>query len=196
MASRRLFLLSFAALLAIVLHWVSTPPTIIPPADAAVPATVYVMNQDYHSRLILPTQDGGLVQYAYGDWQYFALYQQTVRTALAALLVPTQGAFGRREYPSLRDLQQATTTLYNGSLLSFTVSSTKAAQLLEALNARFDQNVDTAIVNSLNRMTFVQDSQDYTLVHNSNHEVVAWLEALGCQVEGFVMWAGFRVQEP
>lgn len=196
MTSRRIFLLTFTALLAIVLNWLRTPPTIIPPADVAVPVTVYVMNQDYHSRLVLPTQNGGLVQYAYGDWQYFALYRQTLRTALSALLIPTQGAVGRREYPSLRDLQQATTALYNGSLVSFTVSNTKAAQLLESLNARFEQNIDTAIVNPLNRMTFVQDEQAYTLIHNSNHEVVEWLEALECQIEGFVMWAGFRVQQP
>jgi hypothetical protein len=188
-------ILSFtlAVLLTIGFSWLSTPPTIIPPNDVTVPVTVYVMNQDYHSRLILPTESG-FVQYAYGDWEYFALYQQTLQTALAALLIPTQGAFGRRAYPSLRDLQQATTTLYQGSLLSFTVSQAKAAQLLDTLNTRFEQKIDTAIVNSLNRMTFVQDHRDYSLLHNSNHEVVEWLEALDCQVQGFILWAGFQVQ--
>ncbi|PSB67177.1 DUF2459 domain-containing protein [filamentous cyanobacterium CCP1] len=191
-----MLLFSLAVGAAIVLGWVSLPPKIIPPRDPAAPVTVYVMNQDFHSRLILPNQEDEFVQYAYGDWQYFALYEQNVRTALAALFVPTQGALGRRGYRDLQMLEQETDELYNGSLLSFEVASGRASQLFESLNVRFEQNIDTAIVNQRNRMTFVQDDQDYTLLHNSNHELVRWLEALDCEVEGFVMWSGFRVEQP
>lgn len=195
-ASRHILLFSLAVVVAIVLGWISLPPRIIPPPDPAAPVTVYVMNQDFHSRLILPNQDDEFIQYAYGDWQYFALYEQNVRTALAALVLPTQGALGRRGYSNIQTLEQETTELYNGSLLRFTAANTRVIQLLESLNARFEQNIDTAIVNQRNRMTFVQDEQDYTLLHNSNHELARWLEALDCEVEGFVMWSGFRVEQP
>jgi hypothetical protein len=194
MSSRNGLLFGLIVLMTIGLGWLLTPPTIIPPAQVAAPVTVYVMNQDYHSRLVLP-QDESWVQYAYGDWQYFALYQQSVRTALQALLVPTQGAIGRRTYSSIRDLQQAT-EFYDASLIGFTVSNGRVTQLREQLNARFNRNIQTVIVNSLNKMSFVQDERDYTLLHNSNHEVVEWLEKLGCQVEGFVLWSGFQVREP
>ncbi|WP_416669276.1 DUF2459 domain-containing protein [Egbenema bharatensis] len=194
MSSRNMWLFGLTVLMTIGLGWILLSPTIIPPAEVAAPVTVYVMNQDYHSRLVLP-QDESWVQYAYGDWQYFALYQQSVRTALQALLVPTQGAIGRRTYDNIRDLQQAT-EFYNGSLVSFIADNQNVAQLVEQLNSRFNQNIETVIVNPLNRMSFVQDERDYTLLHNSNHEVAEWLEALGCQVEGIVLWSGFQVQEP
>ena len=195
-ASRHILLFSLAVVVAIVLGWISLPPRIIPPPDPAAPVTVYVMNQDFHSRLILPNQEDEFVQYAYGDWQYFALYEQNIRTALAALFLPTQGALGRRSYSNLQTLEQETAERYNGALLRFNVASARVSQLLESLNARIERNIDTAIINQRNRMTFVQDDQDYTLLHNSNHELARWLEALDCEVEGFVMWSGFRVEQP
>ena len=70
-----------------------------------------------------------------------------------------------------------------------------AAQLLKSLNKRFNQNIDTRIVNPRNNLAFVQDDQDYTVFHNSNHELVNWLEELNCQVEGFVTLPNFKVKQ-
>jgi hypothetical protein len=193
MSSRNILLFCLGLLLAIALGWIVTPPRIIPPTEVATPATVYVINQDFHSRLVLPTSDERLVQYAYGDWQYFALHNQTPRTALKALFLPTQGTLGRSVYNDVNTLQQVIDA-YDLSLLHLTVEQEQVTQLRQALTDEFNQNKETAIVNTLNRMAFVQTDQDYTLLQNSNHRVVEWLEALDCQVKGFVMWAGFRVQ--
>jgi len=158
------------------------------------PVDVYVLDRGYHSRLILPDDQGGLVQYAYGDWRYFALNQQDWRTGLAALFLPTQGTLGRkrfRDFPALaRRLRPSDT------LLEITVAGADVAQLRRSLQARFQQHWHTRTVNPRSGITFVQDDQDYTLLQNSNHEVARWLRALDCRVKGFVLWPDFQLREP
>ena len=70
---------------------------IVPPAghvEQSVP--VLVADYGYHSTLILPKSDGGLVEYAYGDWTYFGQNQKSVSTALHALVASDQATMGRR----------------------------------------------------------------------------------------------------
>jgi len=65
---------------------VRSPTFIIPPTGPANPVTVYVVEQGYHSSLVLPDRDGGLIQYPYGDWRYFALNQQDFSNAMGFTL--------------------------------------------------------------------------------------------------------------
>lgn len=188
---RRITLFMLAVLAAIALALISSRPVIIPPADPINPVIVYVIDTGLHSRLVMPDGDGGLIQYAYGDWRYFALNQQDLGSAIAALLIPTQGTLGRRKYHNLAQLKQSINA--NSQLLNFTVASAKVTQLRKLLEKRFNQNIETQIFNQLNQMHFVQDDLDYTLYHNSNHELVVWLQDLGCRVEGFVMLANFKI---
>ncbi|TVP62043.1 MAG: DUF2459 domain-containing protein [Nodularia sp. (in: Bacteria)] len=171
---------------------IASPAVIIPPVDPVQPVTVYVVDLGLHSRLVLPDGDDGLVQYAYGDWRYFALNQQDLGSGIAALLIPTQGTLGRRKYQNIAQLQQA----MDGdiTMLNFAVPRAKATRLQKLLDKRFNQNIATQIFNRVNQMNFVQDDLDYTLYHNSNHEVVVWLQNLDCRVEGFVLLADFQVQ--
>jgi uncharacterized FAD-dependent dehydrogenase len=144
---------------------------------------------------VLPTGNGELIQYAYGDWNYFALNQQDLRNGAAALLVPTQGTLGRRKFSNIVELQQIIQQ-QDYTLLSLEVAQAKVTQLLKLLDERFSRNIETSIENSQTGLTLVQDDQDYTLLHNSNHELVEWLQDLDCQIHGFIMWANFRVQRP
>jgi len=187
-------ILSVLALVLIGCALIRSPTLIIPPTDPVNPTTVYVINYGYHSRLILPDRQDGLLQYTYGDWHYFALNQQNLRDGLAALLIPTTGTLGRKRANDITELQQELGSDWQDTLLSFEVARTQAAQLLESLHERFNQNIDTRIVTSRNNLAFVQDEQEYTLFHNSNHELVNWLEALDCQVEGFITLPNFQVK--
>lgn len=74
------------------------------------------------------------------------------------------------------------------------MAKAKALQLAQALDQRFNRNIDTRIENPQTGLTLVKDEQEYTMLHNSNHELVEWLEQLDCQVEGFVMWSNFQVK--
>jgi hypothetical protein len=156
--------------------------------------TVYVTDYGYHGRLVLPSRQGGLFQYAYGDWDYFALERQNWHNAIAALLIPTQGTLGRRKFNDLAELQQVLGPNWQDFLLSFEVATSKAFDLEEALDIRFNQNIDTSVFNPHNGLTFVKDDRDYTLLHNSNNELVKWLEDLDCQVRGFTTLPNFQIQ--
>lgn len=187
-----LFILAIVASISLV--FIASHAVIIPPVNPVEPVTVYVVDLGLHSRLVLPDGDHGFIQYAYGDWRYFALNQEDLGSGIAALLIPTQGAFGSRKYENIAQLQQAIDG--NTTILNFAVARAKATGLQKLLDKRFHQNIATQIFNPVNQMNFVQDDLDYTLYHNSNHELVVWLENLDCRVEGFVLLADFKVQYP
>lgn len=173
--------------------WVLSPTVIVPPARPVAPVIVYVVKYGIHSRLVLPDRQRGLIQYAYGDWNYFALSQQDWNDALAALLIPTPGTLGRRQFINFDQLR-GTFRQPDDAILSFAVAGAKVKQLLKSLNHRYYRHIQTQIENPQNRLTLVQDDHNYTLLHNSNHQLVMWLEDLECQVHGFVTFARFQVK--
>ena len=184
-----IFILAIVASISLIL--IASPAVIIPPVNPEEPVTVYVVDLGLHSRLVLPDGDDGFMQYAYGDWRYFALNQKDLGSGIAALLFPTQGTLGRRKYENIDQLQQAIDD--NTNILDFSVAKAKVTSLKNVLDKRFEQNIETQIFNPVNQMNFVQDDLDYTLYHNSNHELVFWLQSLDCRVEGFVLLADFQV---
>ncbi|MEA5576086.1 DUF2459 domain-containing protein [Anabaena sp. UHCC 0451] len=194
MRLRRIALFTLAFVTSIGLIWIFTPPLIIPPKKPAGAVFVYVLNLGLHSELVLPHSQGGLILYAYGDWNYFALNQQKLSDGLAALLIPTQGTIGKRKFRNIDHLQQIAVEK-NANLLSLRVAESQAIELAKSLEERFMRNISTRIENTQTGLTLVQDDQDYTILSNSNHELVAWLEELGCQVKGFVMLSNFRVKQ-
>src|SRR2546423_386491 len=50
--------------------------TITPPAQVRQPVNVYVTDYGRHSTLLLPTENGGLVEFAFGEWGWLAGYQR------------------------------------------------------------------------------------------------------------------------
>ncbi|MBE9167218.1 DUF2459 domain-containing protein [Pleurocapsales cyanobacterium LEGE 06147] len=193
--SLKIILLSISALVVVVFVLAYSPTWIVPPTAPIAPITVYVTDYGYHGRLVLPSRQGGLVQYAYGDWDYFALERQNWNKAIAALLIPTQGTLGRRRIKDFAELRQILGPDWQDILLSFEVATSKAFHLEESLDVRFDRNIDTRVFNPHNGLTFVKDEWDYTLLHNSNHELVEWLEDLDCRVKGFPTLPNFQIQE-
>jgi len=186
--------LSLTTLVVVLIGWVLSPVTIVPPAAPMSPVTVYVTEGTVHAGLALPTSTGSLMHYAYGDWRYFALNERGLGDGIRALFLPTSGALGRREFDNVADLKQAVENAEDSTLLSFKVAGAEATQLLQMLGDRFNQNIDTQVHNPLTRMSLVQVDRDYTLLNNSNHELVNWLQDLSCQVEGLILLADFQVQ--
>ena len=177
----------------ILLVWMLSPTSIVPPTAPVEAITIYVTDYGWHSRLVLPSRNGILIQYAYGDWNYFALNQQDLKDGLAALFLPTQGTLGRRTFSNTAQFEQIMQR-ENASILSLKVGQAHVTRLLKLLDERFNRHLETRIENSQTGLTFVQDNQDYTLLYNSNHELAAWLQDLDCQIHGLIIWANFRVK--
>ncbi|NHC33385.1 DUF2459 domain-containing protein [Scytonema millei] len=187
----RRFIILFLAIASIFLvGWICSPATIVPPGNPINPVNIYLIDYGFHARLILPSDRDNCLEYAYGDWKYFALNQQDWLTGAAALFLPTQGALGRKLKNC--DRFDLLATQKDNFLLSITVDKTKVDRLLKVLNSYFDRPTTIQIENSYTGMTLVPYDRTYTVLHNSNHELVRWLENLGCRVEGFVLWANFK----
>lgn len=171
------------------IRWICLPATIIPPNNPVNPNNIYLIDYGIHSRLILPGDRDKCFEYAYGDWQYFAINKQDWLTGAAALFLPTQGALGRELHKC--DRLRLIAAQKDNSLLRITVEKAKVDPLLKLLNSYFNRPT-IQIENPHIGMTFVPYDRTYTVLHNSNHEVVRWLQDLGCRVEGFVLWANFK----
>lgn len=184
-----LLLASAIALLVLI----SSPTTIVPPDQPTEPTIVYVVDYGMHSRLVLPDGEGGLVQYTYGDWRYFALEDQNLVTAAQALLWPTPATLGRRSLTSIWAIEQSFRASQQQHVLAVGVSGVKVTELRSQLNTWFTYHIDTQVHHPASHLHFVKVDEAYTILHNSNHELVAWLKALNCQVNGFVAWPNFRV---
>jgi hypothetical protein len=169
---------------------------IVPPerARAVEMAPVLVADYGYHSTLILPRSDGGLVEYAYGDWLYFGNSHKTVGAALQALVASEQATLGRRlldRLPQQGGLEEATGAV---SVVRFEASRAKVEELERELERRFSARLDSILYSPEHRLYFVKDDVRYGMGHNCNHSTAEWLERLGCRVEGVVMLSKFTVK--
>jgi hypothetical protein len=170
---------------------------IVPPAAAARGTTVpvHVADYGYHSTIILPKSDGGLVEYAYGDWDFFGLSHKSFGTALRALFASDQATLGRRvldrepDQPGLEDATGAK------RVLRFEAPRDRVEDLERVLEQRFCEHLDSIEYSPVHHLYFVKDGERYGVAHNCNHFTAQWLERLGCRVEGTAMLSNFQLRE-
>jgi hypothetical protein len=169
--------------------------TVRPPAGPTDPVVVVLIDYGHHSTLILPVPGGEWVEYAYGEWDYFALNKTDLCTGMIALCCPNQGALGRRVHPKtdVRDLMDGVRAEERFGLA---VSRERAEALRLRLEERFERRIDTKVANAAHQLTFVKDDDTYICWHNCNHAVAAWLEELGCEVSGWACFSDFCVDPP
>jgi hypothetical protein len=72
--------------------------TIFPPRAAGPTTSIYVADYGRHSSLLLPTSlpDKTLVEYAFGDYEWFARGDTRWWVAVVAMLHSPQATLGRR----------------------------------------------------------------------------------------------------
>ena len=169
---------------------------IVPPkASPADSVPVLVADYGYHSTILLPKSDGGMVEYAYGDWYYFGQSHKSLGSALHALFASEQATLGRRvlereiNQPGLKEAIGAET------ILSFRAPRDKVERLERALEERFSQNLDSIMYSPVHQLYFVKDSEPYSVGHNCNHFTAEWLERLGCRIEGSPVTSRFKLKE-
>ena len=169
---------------------------IVPPtAPAGRTAPVLIADYGYHSTLILPRAQGGLVEYAYGDWEYFGQNRKSVGTALHALLASDQATLGRRIINQEPDPTGVTQATGAKGVIRFDAPRDKVAELETALDERFTAKRDSITYNPVHQLYFVKDDARYGVGHNCNHFTAEWLERLGCRVEGPIVGSSFKVRE-
>lgn len=164
--------------------------TIRPPADPQDPVEVGLIDYGYHAGLVLPTADGGSVEYAYGEWEWFARNNDAWYRVFPALCWPTSGALGRRPLPAVERLAKAVAA---EEILVFQVGRREAAALLDRLGHRYASRSEAPHPNPAVGLTFVPDDASYCCFANCNTALAGWLRELGCEVSGPACSANFRI---
>lgn len=170
--------------------------TIHPPRSLADPVTVYLVDYGAHGSLLLPDEESGVIEYAYGDWLYFAEGRRSVWSAMRALCVLSRGTLGRRTLPTVRGDKVQARFYWVDGVYPFSVEKSRAIQLRERLEAEFRRNETTRLFSPLHGLTFVHHEEHYTALNNCNVVLARWIRDLGCETRGPSLFSRWKVKQP
>ena len=167
-----------------------------PPEAVSDPVSVFVIDYGRHASLALPKEENaGLVEWSWGDWNWFALERTGVAEGLQALFASPQSTLSRRELPPVEDAKKLAARVGTEEVLVLDVERERARALQRHLEARWLRRREEAVKHPSGRI-FVPDDARYSLFNNSVQEVARWLEALGAEVSGMGVTANFKLREP
>lgn len=189
----RLRLLALAALALVA----GCSTTVVPPPSPSEPVTAFLLDHGRTPSLVLPTPDGNMTRYVYGDWNWYALRNTGPIDGLRALFWPTQGTLGRRDLrgpPHADILHERVRVDTIDGLFLVTVARADVERLRSRLDAEHRAGAEVALVEALD-LQFVPHPRRYSYFHNSNHAVAGWLRELGCETQGLAFHSRWRVQQ-
>jgi hypothetical protein len=135
------------------------------------------------------------VEYAYGEWRWYAKMQDQWWRAPAVVLWPTQGTLGRWEWRAPgaeRQLRNA----YDGLIvLELSAEASLVDALVAELDRDFNRRSGESLRNATYRLDFVPHDRAYWLFNNSNHAVKRWLQRLGFEVRGSGIFAEWKYEK-
>ena len=172
--------------------------TVTPPRNPPDPVSVYLADYGRHSSLLLPDPRGHLTEYAFGDWDWFALRHTSSGDGVRALLFSRYATLGRRQLgvddrDDAGDISKATQA---AKVEQLQVSRSRVDTLLRRLDSFYDAHIDTVTYSPASNLWFVCYQGDYSACHNCNHATAGWLRELGCDVRGPVMLSKFVARAP
>jgi hypothetical protein len=170
---------------------------IVPPTAPADPVPVFVLDHGRTPSLVLPRAGGGLVRYAYGDWNWYALRNTGIADGARALLRQSQGALGRAELDgpaTAAAVRRQVTETGIAEVYAMHVERASVAKLLAQLEAEHAAGRNIETVSTLG-LEFVPHPRPYTAFNNSNHAVAEWLRVLGVETRGPQMYSRWRVHD-
>lgn len=158
------------------------------------PAKMYLLDLGRHTRLAIGRPDGGIVEYGYGEWLWYANLEDHWWRVPATLLWPTQGTLGRREWPDPAAEDRLLRAYAGVTVLELQAEGRRTTALLDELDREFGARADRLIHNERYGLDFVPYGDDYWLFNNSNHAVKAWLAATGHDVSGLGLFASWQLE--
>lgn len=167
--------------------------TVVPPRAVEDPVKVFLADYGRHSSLVLPRSEHALVEYAFGEWRWFALNDTGFFSACRALGWASEGTLGRRTIP-IEPETDLRLLFPHVTLFELAVEREAVVLLLGRLDARWQRQEELAVFNDNYGFHFVPDDQRYHLFRNCNPIVAAWLRELGCQVRAPALLSNWRVR--
>jgi hypothetical protein len=170
--------------------------TVTPPAAVSDPVTVFVIDYGRHASLALPAGDeGGLVEWSWGDWNWFARERTGALDGLQALFASPRSTLSRRSLPNVGGAAELQERVGAQEVLGFDVERWRGERLRRRLEERWEPLPGESVIRSGGRV-FAPDDARYSLFNNSVHELARWLEELGADVSGTAFTASYTLREP
>jgi hypothetical protein len=189
-------LLLAALVVGIAINLTSCSRSVRPPADVEDPVVVTIAEYGKHASLLLPAPHARLVEWSWGDWNYFALNRTGVRWGAQAIFWSESATLARREFADPGDSERLRAELGATQLIGLPVERRRADALLAALEARYERNRASEVWNPVAGRHFVRDDEGrYWMLNTSAHEVSRWLRALDVDVRGVGLLGEFTPAE-
>lgn len=169
---------------------------VMPESQLDTPQPVYLVDHGRHASLVIPHEDG-LTRYSFGEWRWYVEGRRGVMAGLSALLWPTAGGLGRKEYAALEAPPLPARVTPEGRQQVYALNA--EAVRVEALRRRLDSYhagaPESPVYSETFGLYFVPYSRDYWAGHQSNLKVVEWLQELGMEVRGSAWLSRWRIVE-
>jgi hypothetical protein len=191
---RHSIILGGAALLAALAVLAGCANTIRQTEEPQDVRTVYLVDLGRHTRLAVESPEGKLVEYAYGEWRWYAKMEDQWWRAPAVMLWPTRGTLGRWEWPAPGAGRRLRSAYAGLIVLELSADAGKVNALVAELDRKFKQRSGELLRNTTYRLDFVPCDRSYWLFHNSNHAVKGWLQQLGFEVRGPGIFAEWKYE--
>lgn len=170
---------------------------VIPPANPVDPVPVFIADYGKHSSLVFPAEDGRLVEFGYGQFDWYALEKDEWWRVPGLLFVPQQGTLCREEWAGpATEAGVDKGRRWLEEILRVDVARADEERVLARLEARFAAGASNKVRNPNYRLWFVFDDDLYWVGHSCNAAVADWLEELGCTVPARTVTANYRVLAP
>ena len=185
-----------AALILITLTFASPgcATTVVPPREVRDPVTVYVTDYGRHSSILMPIDDSTLIEYAFGDYDFFALEHWRWWDMLRVAMYSKRSTLGRRIVAMRFDAASLRDELGSVNAQPITIERVRVRELERKLEERFTARLDTQVFGPTTELWFVQDPRHYRLSKNCNAQTADWLRELGCEIRGAALTSSFKVQ--
>lgn len=167
---------------------------IVPPAQVSDPVDVFVVDYGRHASLVLPREDAELVEWSWGDWNWFALDRTGLADGMQALFASPRSTLSRRALSPAGDARELARRVGAEEVLILAVERERVSALDQELEARWLRRSQEAVKHRSGRV-FVPEEARYGLFNNSVHELARWLESLGAVVSGTSVTANFKLRE-
>ena len=166
---------------------------IVPPPPGGDDVPVFVTDYGRHSSVILPAREGHYVEYAFGDFNWFALSRTRQTDAARALCWSAGSTLGRRQLELIDDPVAVASDTWAARVIRLEAPRAKVESLVDRLDAQYYGRHDTVTFNPSSGMWFVRSREPYNVFHNCNHLTARWLRELGCQTRGTAAFSKFRI---
>jgi hypothetical protein len=167
--------------------------TIIPPPPGGDDVPVFVTDYGRHSSLILPDPAGHWNEYAFGDFNWFALSHTRSTDAARAMLWSAGATLGRRQLELIDHPAAVASDTTAWKVVRLQAPRAKVQALIRRLDRDYFARHDTVTYNPASAMWFVRNDEAYNAFHNCNHVTARWLRWLGCTTRGTAMFSRFVV---